>query len=108
MSADLSIILPEILLSLFAIFALLGAVYTGKDGIASTRSTVCICITDRIAGFFIYQVDIGVSAEEFRRVRRAVGQGSIVLYQGFDTRAGYQRRHDAVRVNVIPGFFQRV
>lgn len=36
MSADLSIILPEILLSLFAIFALLTAVYTGKDGIAST------------------------------------------------------------------------
>lgn len=36
MSADLSIILPEILLSLFAIFALIGAVYTGKDGMAST------------------------------------------------------------------------
>ena len=35
MSADLSIILPEILLSLFAIFALLGAVYTAKDGAAS-------------------------------------------------------------------------
>ena len=36
MSADLNIILPEILLSLFAIFALLGGVYTGKDGVAST------------------------------------------------------------------------
>lgn len=36
MSADLSIILPEILLSLFAIFALLGAVYTGKDDVASS------------------------------------------------------------------------
>jgi NADH-quinone oxidoreductase subunit N len=35
MSADLSIILPEILLSLFAIFALLGGVYTGKDSVAS-------------------------------------------------------------------------
>lgn len=35
MSADLSIILPEILLSLFAIFAMLGAVYTAKDGAAS-------------------------------------------------------------------------
>jgi NADH-quinone oxidoreductase subunit N len=36
MSADLNIILPEILLALFAIFALLGGVYTGKDGVAST------------------------------------------------------------------------
>lgn len=35
MSADLSIILPEILLSLFAMLGLLGAVYTGKDGMAS-------------------------------------------------------------------------
>ncbi|MFT6025110.1 MAG: NADH-quinone oxidoreductase subunit N [Ascidiaceihabitans sp.] len=35
MSADLSTILPEILLSLFAIFALLGAVYTGKDNSAT-------------------------------------------------------------------------
>ena len=35
MSADLNIILPEILLALFAIFALLGGVYTGKDGVAS-------------------------------------------------------------------------
>ncbi|SFS73766.1 NADH dehydrogenase subunit N [Sulfitobacter marinus] len=30
-SADLNVILPEIVLSLFAIFALLGAVYTSKD-----------------------------------------------------------------------------
>lgn len=36
MSADLNIILPEILLALFAIFALLGGVYAGKDGVAST------------------------------------------------------------------------
>ena len=36
MSADLNIILPEILLALFAIVALLGGVYTGKDGVAST------------------------------------------------------------------------
>ena len=34
MSADLNIILPEILLSLFAMGALLGAVYTGKDKLA--------------------------------------------------------------------------
>ena len=33
-SADLNVILPEIVLSLFAIIALLGAVYTSKDGMA--------------------------------------------------------------------------
>jgi len=34
-SADLNTILPEILLSVFAMLALLGAVYTGKDKLAS-------------------------------------------------------------------------
>ncbi len=34
--ADLNIILPEILLALYAMLALLGAVYTGKDSAAST------------------------------------------------------------------------
>lgn len=34
-SADLNVILPEIVLSLFAIFALLGAVYTSKDAMGS-------------------------------------------------------------------------
>jgi NADH-quinone oxidoreductase subunit N len=34
MQADLNVILPEILLSVFAIAALLGAVYTGKDRLA--------------------------------------------------------------------------
>lgn len=33
-SADLNVILPEILLALFAILALLGAVYTNKDAAA--------------------------------------------------------------------------
>jgi NADH-quinone oxidoreductase subunit N len=31
---DLAVILPEIVLSLFAMGALLGAVYTSKDGLA--------------------------------------------------------------------------
>ena len=35
MSADLTIILPEILLSVFAMLGLVGAVYTAKDGLAS-------------------------------------------------------------------------
>ncbi|MEP1537567.1 MAG: NADH-quinone oxidoreductase subunit NuoN [Paracoccaceae bacterium] len=36
MSADLSLILPEILLSCFAMLGLVSAVYTSKDGLAST------------------------------------------------------------------------
>ncbi|MFK7875120.1 MAG: NADH-quinone oxidoreductase subunit NuoN [Paracoccaceae bacterium] len=35
MGADLNIILPEIVLALYAMFALVGAVYTGKDQVAS-------------------------------------------------------------------------
>ena len=35
LSADLSIILPEIVLAIYAMLALLGAVYTVKDGAAS-------------------------------------------------------------------------
>ena len=34
-SADIQIVMPEILLSLYAMLALLGAVYTVKDGAAS-------------------------------------------------------------------------
>ena len=33
--ADLNIILPEIVVSVFAMLALVGAVYTGKDKLAS-------------------------------------------------------------------------
>ena len=51
--ADLTIILPEILLSVYAMGALIGAVYTGKDGLASRcclghRRCVCgRCSLDR-------------------------------------------------------------
>ncbi|SLN41453.1 NADH-quinone oxidoreductase subunit NuoN [Roseisalinus antarcticus] len=33
-SADIQVVLPELLLSVFAMIALIGAVYTGKDGVA--------------------------------------------------------------------------
>ena len=33
--ADLTIILPEIVLAIYAMVVLLGAVYTSKDGLAS-------------------------------------------------------------------------
>ena len=35
MSADLNTILPEIVLAIWAMLGLLGAVYTGKDRVAS-------------------------------------------------------------------------
>ncbi|MGR3486114.1 MAG: NADH-quinone oxidoreductase subunit NuoN [Paracoccaceae bacterium] len=46
MSADLSIALPEIVLSLWAIAALLGAVYTGKDAVAAlvTNATAAVLV----------------------------------------------------------------
>ncbi|WP_299591671.1 NADH-quinone oxidoreductase subunit NuoN [uncultured Tateyamaria sp.] len=48
MSADLTIILPEILLSVFAMLGLIGAVYTSKDGLASpllwATSTVFLAV----------------------------------------------------------------
>lgn len=43
-SADLTIILPEILLSLFAMLALVGAVYTGKDGLAPLLTWVTAAV----------------------------------------------------------------
>ncbi len=43
-SADLNIILPEILLSVFAMGALLGAVYTSKDKLASTMTWVTAAV----------------------------------------------------------------
>ena len=36
LSSDLTIILPEIIVAVYAMLALLGAVYTTKDGLAST------------------------------------------------------------------------
>ena len=60
MSADLNIILPEILLSLFAMGALLGAVYTGKDKLA-------LPILWATAGLFVAMAFwIGVSGDTDR------------------------------------------
>jgi NADH-quinone oxidoreductase subunit N len=74
MSADLSIILPEILLSLFAIFALLGAVYTGKDGIASTLVWVTSAVMIGLAAW------IGLS-----------GEGTNVAFNGMFVDDGFAR-----------------
>ena len=74
MSADLNIILPEILLSLFAIFALLGGVYTGKDGVASTLVWLTSAAMDALAAW------IGLK-----------GEGTNVAFNGMFSDDGFSR-----------------
>ena len=74
MSADLNIILPEILLALFAIFALLGGVYTGKDGVASTLVWLTSAAMVAIAAW------IGLT-----------GEGTNVAFNGMFSDDGFSR-----------------
>ncbi len=57
MGADLTIILPEILLSCFAMLGLVGAVYTSKDGLASTLLWATVAV------FVALAVWIGMTGE---------------------------------------------
>ena len=74
MSADLNIILPEILLALFAIFALLGGVYTGKDGVASTLVWLTSAAMAALAAW------IGLT-----------GEGTNVAFNGMFSDDGFSR-----------------
>ncbi len=65
MGADLVVILPEIVLACFAMFALVGAVYTGKDAVAS----LLLWITTAV--FLALAVWIGVT-----------GAGTSVAFNG--------------------------
>jgi len=56
-SADLNIILPEILLSVFAMVALVGAVYTRKDALAGLLCWVTAAV------FAVFALWIGISGE---------------------------------------------
>ncbi|MGH1413332.1 MAG: NADH-quinone oxidoreductase subunit NuoN [Pelagimonas sp.] len=56
-SADLNIILPEILLSVFAMGALIGAVYTGKDKLASSMTWLTAAV------FLVLAFWIGMTGE---------------------------------------------
>lgn len=60
MQADLAILLPEILLSLFALAALLGAVYTGKDKLAS----VLVWVTSVVMLVLAAMIGLGDSATQ--------------------------------------------
>ena len=79
MSADLSIILPEILLSLFAIFALLGAVYTAKDGAASLLVWLTSAVMVALAAW------IGLT-----------GNGTNIAFDGMFVDDGFSRFSKAV------------
>ena len=57
LQADLTIILPEILLSVYAMIALLGAVYTGKDALAPMLTWVTAAV------FTLLAIWIGISGE---------------------------------------------
>ena len=57
LQADLTIILPEILLSVYAMIALLGAVYTGKDALAPMLTWVTAAV------FTLLAIWIGMSGE---------------------------------------------
>ncbi|MEQ5872165.1 NADH-quinone oxidoreductase subunit NuoN [Sagittula sp. NFXS13] len=57
MSADLNIILPEIILSLYALIALVGAVYTGKDNLAP----MLVWVTSGV--FVVMAIWIGTSGD---------------------------------------------
>ncbi|WP_299280423.1 NADH-quinone oxidoreductase subunit NuoN [uncultured Tateyamaria sp.] len=74
MSADLTIILPEILLSGFAILALIGAVYTSKDDLASPL------VWSTAAVFLALAAWIGFT-----------GQGSNVAFSGMFIDDGFSR-----------------
>ncbi len=74
LSADLNIILPEILLAVYAMAALLGAVYTVKDGAASLLTWLTSAV------FVLLAVWIGIN-----------GAGTNVAFDGMFVDDGFAR-----------------
>ena len=74
LAQDLNIVLPEILLSLYAMAALLGAVYTVKDGAASFLTWLTSAV------FVLLAVWIGV-----------MGEGTNVAFSGMIVDDGFAR-----------------
>ena len=58
--ADFAILIPEIVLSLFAMAALMGAVYTSKDGLAPALTTGTALV------FVVMALYIGIGADGTR------------------------------------------
>ena len=99
---DLSIILPEIFLSLYAMFALIGAVYTSKDKIAQRVTWFTAAIFILLAFWMIFaeaKTEIAFDGmfinDAFSRFAKIVilFSGSIVLIMGQDymSRRGFLR-----------------
>ena len=74
LSADLTVILPEIVLSVYAMLALIGAVYTIKDGAAS----MLVWVTSAL--FLAIAIWIGVN-----------GEGTNVAFGGMFVDDGFAR-----------------
>ncbi|WP_420013720.1 NADH-quinone oxidoreductase subunit NuoN [Tateyamaria sp.] len=74
MAADLTIILPEILLAIFAMLGLLGAVYTAKDGLASAL------LWSTAAVFIALAAWIGLT-----------GEGTNIAFNGMFVDDGFSR-----------------
>ena len=99
---DLSIILPEIFLSLYAMFALIGAVYTSKDKIAQRVTWFTAAIFILLAFWMIFaeaKTEIAFDGmfinDAFSRFSKIVilFSGSVVLIMGQDymSRRGFLR-----------------
>ena len=99
---DLSIILPEIFLSLYAMFALIGAVYTSKDKIAKRVTWFTAAIFILLAFWMIFaeaKTEIAFDGmfinDAFSRFSKIVilFSGSVVLIMGQDymSRRGFLR-----------------
>ena len=99
---DLSIILPEIFLSLYAMFALIGAVYTSKDKIAKRVTWFTAAIFILLAFWMIFaeaKTEIAFDGmfinDAFSRFAKIVilFSGSVVLIMGQDymSRRGFLR-----------------
>lgn len=73
-SADLNIILPEIILAIYAMVALIGAVYTGKDALASLLTWLTAAV------FVVVAAWIGIS-----------GAGTNVAFNGMFNDDGFAR-----------------
>ncbi len=101
-SADMTTVLPEIFLAIFAMFALLGAVYTGKDATASmlTWATGAVFLAlaiwigmqggDRVAAFGGTFVSDGFS--RFLKVTILLSAAAVlVMSEAYMTRRGLLR-----------------
>ena len=102
MSADLTLVLPEILLAVFAMVALLGAAYTGKDKMAPMLVWITAAVFLAVAAWIGFGGAVERSAfggmlhvDAFARFAKVVilASAAMVLIMGQD----YMQRRDMLR-----------